>query len=310
MSWGRMVLAGMVACAIAVAGCGGGKNLTPASTTGTGTTGTFLGKGEGENASAGSVPDYNPTGALVADNGFRPDKNGFPFENYTNDGNPQNLAPADVAQMFGDQVCSSGSGESCQLTPPAQQWMDESNKSMAGGHCEGFSVDAIRMYKGSLKPDDFGANDPAGLQLQPPLQSEIDKGFVTQDFPAVKAAVVEGTPNQILDKLLEVLKSKSDYYTIGIYKFENGARTGRHAVTPFAVEDKGDGKMNVLIYDNNYPGKTRMIQFDRNADTWSYDASTNPNNPSEEYKGDAQTKTINLEPESVSEGQQPCPFCN
>src|SRR2546423_1838393 len=84
---------------------------------------------------------------------------------------------------------------------------------VAGCHCEGFSIASIRMYKGTLKADEFGAGDPFGLQLQPPLQTEIAKGFVTQDFAAVKSAVVEGTPNQILDKLTEVLKSKSDYLT-------------------------------------------------------------------------------------------------
>jgi hypothetical protein len=312
----RLVLAiGLVTAAVLVAACGGGGGgkLTPnASTTGTTTTasGNFLGKGDGEDASAGSVPDYQPTGELVADNGFRPTKNGFPFENYGNDGNPQNLTPADVQQLFGDQVCSSGSGESCQLTPPAQQWMDESNKSMAGGHCEGFSVTALRMYKGVLKADSFGANDPFGLQNVANLQSEIAKGFVTQDFQSVRAAQVKGSPNQILDKLIEILKSKGEYYTVGIYRSDGqGGRTGGHAVTPYAVEDKGGGKMNLLIYDNNYPGKTRVIEFDRNVDSWSYTAQTNPSDPAQEYKGDAQTNTIELDPETPSEGQQPCPFC-
>jgi hypothetical protein len=314
MVWGRVGLAGVVAVAIAVAGCGGGSNnkLTPnASTTGTGTTanGAFLGKG-GEEASAGSVADYQPTGQLVADDGFRPDKNGFPFENYGNDKNPTNLGPAQVQQLFGDQVCASGSGDSCQLTPPAQQWMDEANKSMAGGHCEGFSVAALRLFKGSLKSDEFGANDPFAFQLGVPIQAEIAKGFVTQDFPSVRSAQVHGTPTQILDKLIEVLKSKSEYYTVGIYRSDGqGGRTGGHAVTPYAVEDKGGGKMNLLIYDNNYPGKTRVIEFDRNADTWSYTAQTNPSDPAQDYKGDAQTNTIELDPETPGEGQQPCPFC-
>src|SRR5581483_3355453 len=138
MKWARVGLAGLVVCAIAVAACGGGsKSLTPnASTTGTTTTaGSLLSKG-GEEASAGNVPNYQPTGQLIADNGFRPDKNGFPFENYGNDGNPKNLGPPEMQALFGDQVCSSGSGDSCQLTPPAQQWMDEQNAGMNGGHCE------------------------------------------------------------------------------------------------------------------------------------------------------------------------------
>jgi hypothetical protein len=162
-----------------------------------------------------------------------------------------------------------------------------------------------------LKPDDFGSGDPFGLQLGAPIQAQIAMGFVTQEFPSVLSAQVHGTPNQILDKLIEVLKSKSEYYTVGIYRSDGmGGRTGGHAVTPYAVEDKGGGKMNLLIYDNNYPGKTRVIEFDRTADTWSYTAQTNPSDPAQEYKGDAQSNTIELDPETPGEGQQPCPFCN
>ena len=312
MKWARVGLAGLVVCAIAVAACGGGsKSLTPNASTGTTTTASG-GKGD-EQASAGDVPNYTPTGQLIADDGFRPDKNGFTFPNYGNDGNPKNLGPAEMQALFGDQVCASGSGESCQLIPPAQQWMDEQNKGMNGGHCEGFSVAAIRLFKGSLKTDQFGgAGDPFGLQSTAPLQSEIAKAFVTQYFPSVLGAQVKGDPNSVLDKLTEALKSKSEYYTVGIYKTDpnTGQRSGGHAVTPYAVEDKGGGQQAILIYDNNYPGKTRAIMVDRNADTWTYTAQTNPNDPADEYKGDAKTQTLELDPESPGDGQQPCPFCN
>jgi hypothetical protein len=314
MKWARVGLAGLVVCAIAVAACGGGsKSLTPnAGTTGTTTTASSLMAKSGEEASAGDVPNYQPTGQLIADNGFRPDKNGFPFQNYGNEGNPKNLGPAEMQALFGDQVCSSGSGDSCQLTPPAQQWMDEQNAGMNGGHCEGFSVASIRLFKGSLKTDQFGsAADPFGLENNAGIQTEIAKAFVTQYFPSVLQAQVKGDPNSVLDKLTEALKSKSEYYTVGIYKTDpnTGQRSGGHAVTPYAVEDKGGGQQAILIYDNNYPGKTRAIMVDRNADTWSYTAQTNPNDPADEYKGDAKTQTLELDPESPGEGQQACPFC-
>ena len=296
--------------AVAVASCGGSnKNALTPGTTGTSTTATFA--ATGEQASAGPVPNYQPTGTLIADNGFRPDKDGLPFQNYGNDGHPQNLDPAAMAQIFGDQVCGSGSGGSCKLSPPAQQWMDQENQSMAGGHCYGFSVTAEQLYKGTVKPDDFGASSTLALPEGAPIQVEIAKGFIQQSLPNIQNQLVTGTPNQILDKLIEALKSKSEYYTIKIFKVDSsGQFTEGHAVTPFAVEDKGGGNMNVLIYDNNYPGKTRFIAFDRNANTWSYTAQTNPNSQLDEYKGDANTKSIGLSPESPGEGQQPCPFCN
>ena len=96
-----------------------------------------------EEASAGTKPSYTPTGPLVADSGFRPDANGFAFANYGNVGPPTNitnLTPADMRRAFGDAVCANMAGGTCNLTPPAQQWMDGENSGMAGGHCYGFSV--------------------------------------------------------------------------------------------------------------------------------------------------------------------------
>jgi hypothetical protein len=61
------------------------------------------------------------------------------------------------------------------------------------------------------------------------------------------------------------------------------------------VDYKGDGQYQVLIYDNNWPDTTRAISFDTNEDTWSYDAASNPSDPSELYQG-----APNLRPFSCS----------
>src|SRR6266511_2335977 len=76
--------------------------------------------------SAGQASDYKPTGKIIADNGFRPDPNGFSFENYPNfeGGIPQNMTRANMYDLFGDIVCIRGQGSSCELTPTAQKWMD------------------------------------------------------------------------------------------------------------------------------------------------------------------------------------------
>src|SRR5437660_1334619 len=81
-----------------------------------------------------------------------------------------------------------------------------------------------------------------------------------------------------------------EVYSLGFYK-DTTKQIG-HAVTPYAVEDKGGGKFAVLIYDNNHPGIPRAISFDRNADSWSYDAARNPNDPTWHFAGDAQTLTM------------------
>lgn len=264
----------------------------PTTTKGTGS----LGAGS-PSGGAGPGTSYMPTGPLVADLGFRPEVNGFGFENYGTSEN-KNLTAVEVKRLFGDQVCTNPGAGECNLTPPAQQWMEGANNGMNGGHCYGFPVASLRMFNGDLKPDQFGMDKTTALPLagNESLQKEIALSFVYQTFDSVRAAAISGTPIGVLDKLIEVLKAgqaSKESYTIGFFNAQGG---GGHAVTPFAVEDKGDGAMAVLIYDNNYPTSTKAISFDRKANSWSYEASTNPTEASSKYTGDANTKSLFLFP--------------
>ncbi len=255
-----------------------------------------------------------PVGSVVADSGFRPGPNGFTFQNYgetLSDGAvPTDLTPADVQAMFGNVVCADAAIGKCDLIPEAQAWMDEMNQQMAGGHCFGFSVAADLVWEEKLNTSAFGAPTINSLAIDnnANLQSTIAEGWVYQTLDSVQAKKMTGTPNKMLDQLKKLLKpDPSDTYTIAIWKSDG---TGGHAVTPYEVKYDGDGKYDVLIYDNNWPGQTRAILFDTNADTWSYDAASNPSDPSELYQGDAKTKTLVLFPTSPGQGTQPCPFCN
>jgi hypothetical protein len=259
-------------------------------------------------AQDGSEESYTPKGPLVADTGFRARENGFAFENYGK-GPYKNLTPAELRKLFGDEVCASAPGDECELIPPARQWLDENNKAMKAGHCYGFSVASLQLFKSHITPDQFGAGTVPDVRLErnDAVQRGIAYSFVYQSLDSVSAAKITGTPNEIVDKLIEVLKpDAAETYTIG-FSMPNG--DGGHAVTPYAVEDRGDGTFGVLIYDNNYPKITRAIIVDRNANSWSYDASTNPEERSAKYRGDATTKTLGLYPTGPGMGVQPCPFC-
>jgi hypothetical protein len=261
---------------------------------------------------SGSSHKPPPVGTL-ADDAFRPAPNGFTFQNYgdtLSDGSaPTNLTPADVETMFGPNVCADAQSGRCDLIPPAQAWMDQINQEIVSGHCYGFSVAAELLWQGKLNVDTFGAPDTPGLAIDTntTLQRQIAYDWTLQTLASVQSHRVDGTPNQILAALRKVLKpNPPETYTVVIWKPDY---TGGHAVTPYAVQNLGNGNYKVFIYDNNWPDTTRAISFDTKADTWTYDAASNPDQPDEVYHGTAKTHTISLYPTQPGLGTQECPFC-
>jgi hypothetical protein len=257
---------------------------------------------------APASPDSgSQSGDLVYDLGFRPDQNGFSFENYGDDREVTNLTASELRRMFGDQVCARISSDECTLTPPAQQWMEQINDAMSGGHCEGMAVLSLMMYTDQVPEADFGASQASELDItDETLQREIAYWWATQTVDPTYSNVIKGTPGEILE-IVQQMDPASETYTIGIYK-EDGS--GGHAITPFGVEDRGDGLYAILVYDNNYPGETRELLVDTRDDSWMYEAAINPQVESELYTGNAETMTLDLTPTSARLGEQVCPFCD
>jgi hypothetical protein len=246
-------------------------------------------------------------GEVVYDLGFTPEEHGFSFSNYGDDIPAINLTDVELRRMFGDQVCSRLDGEVCTLTPPAEQWMEQINGAMAGGHCEGMAVLSLMMYTEQVPASDFGASVASELDINDEiLQREIAYWWATQTVAPTYTSVIKGTPMEILE-IVQQMDASGETYSIGIYK-EDGS--GGHAITPFGVEDKGDGLYAILVYDNNYPGETRELFVDSRDDTWLYEASINPQVESELYTGNADTQTLDLTPTSARLGVQECPFCD
>src|SRR3954451_10384642 len=192
------VVVGLLGCLIFLAACGGGDKKS--SDRGySGARGYTAERGYGivgskqfrvrpglldpSVSSAGQLvtAQYHPTGKIVSDSGFRPQADGFAFENYGNEQDPTNLTKTSMQDLFGSLPCLQGtSGKDCVLTPAAAQWMENQNSQMSGGHCEGFSIAALRMWAQHLKVADFGASTVPGLDIRDnaPLQSEIAENFV------------------------------------------------------------------------------------------------------------------------------------
>ena len=292
------------------AGCSG-SSKEPAQGADSGTDGSSRGTAEDdEPAGSGSSSGATTGGQYAADLGFRPDVNGFSFENYGGQGET-NLTSDDVLRLFGDQACAAIQNGRCILTPPAEQWLQQINQAMAGGHCEGMAVLSNLFYTGEVDIRVFGADSVPELELagNELLQREIAYWWATQATEPARTEIVQQTPSGVLNTLLVSLAagpSGGDQFALGIYKRDF---TGGHAITPYAVEDVGGGIYWIMVYDNNYPGEARAVEVDTTADTWRYSGSTNPAEAEDEYEGDATTFTLELAPIGPRLSQQVCPFC-
>lgn len=257
-------------------------------------------------------PDWSPRGTIVADSGFRSFPNGFSFFNTgvpdvfnnalfnTPLEGPPNLDADSMRGLLGPRVCVERSATGpCTLTLAARQWMNSTNESMAGGHCFGFASTAAELFNRTLTPGTFqlGAKTTYDLQLRNPISRQIARNMATQyTFDVMKYAL---TPRKVVSELQASLRTGTMPYTLFI--FWGG---GGHALTPYALYDRGNGQYDVGAYDNNYPDALRAIRIDTVRNTYKYLVMTNPNG-----KPDVASDVIGLVPTSVIAGRQKCPFC-
>lgn len=290
-------VAGMVAAGLLLAGCGSGS-------------------GQSDPANVRSddhlVSDPSTTGQYVADSGFRPDPDGFSFPNYGDDPGVAGLGAAQLVELFGQQACLTPSGAACRLGSPATTWLQVMNNAAAAGHCEGMAALSQVFAAGEQSPSEYGAENTFGLPFDgnQRLQRDIARWFSTQATEPTQGSELRGkSPVEILDLLIEALpaeRTPENTYTLGIFQpeFEGG-----HAITPYAVEDRGDGVFWIMVYDNNFPGESRALAVDRKTEAWSYLASTNPEEPEAVYVGDKHSGTLTLTALAPRLVQQECPFC-
>ena len=238
------------------------------------------------------------------DTGFRAALNGFGFRNYGSRFPEGNLTIKEVRELYGDQVCAEIKNEECVPIPAAQLWIDQMNGMMSGGHCVGFTVLGNRFFLGQLAPKDFtaAAQKPVDITQDPDVMHKIAQSWALQVTDAVLNATVEGTPRDIVDRLL-ALQQPVD---LGIF----GRQGGGHSMLAYGVTYQDNGIYHVLVWDNNWPGQELYVEVDYNANTWRYSLAAN--NPSEDpgaWEGDARTKSLVFVPLTAYQKPAACPFC-
>jgi hypothetical protein len=269
-------------------------------------------------------PRQEEEGKIISSINFDPKVDGFGFRNYG--GKPEeegDLDAADLVKMFGAKnVCIEGkSADDCVLYETGQTWIDEQVKSMNFGHCEGMAVDSLRFwlkkgFRGKSRPGDFqsDARKTFDLALDDPLANYVAYYHTIQELKEVfefKEQTLKMKPSQIVDMLADSFREGKEYYTLHIAKRINGQWKDGHAITPFAVEDMGNGDYRIHVYDNNYPGQTRYVEVNDKDETWRYHTAANPNETEDDYNGNANTHTFGLSRMSDRErAVYQCPFCD
>lgn len=307
-----LLLSLLVVFSLLLTSCG--EDETPAAEQPSEEQPTAEGQSSSDQPTAEAQQPAAPAGAV--DTGFRPEVDGFAYPNYGDVGQTPagetfpvvNLTSIEMRRMFGDGVCAAAAKDdgTCALTPPAEQWMEQNNSGMNGGHCEGFAVLSQLIHDGKVDANEFGAAKTFDLQIagNEPLQRELAYWWATQG-PLYGQNQRLAPVDAIAYLQNEYSNDPKNMISIGIYK-EDG--TGGHAITAYGVQDQGNGVYWIMVYDNNYPGDERHMTVDVNANTWEYQASINPSVEPDLYKGGVDNP-IEFTPDQARLTTFPCDFC-
>jgi hypothetical protein len=239
------------------------------------------------------------------DIGFRPSPDGYSFANY-GDVAASDYTIEDMRRDFGDAAVCVTTTPTCQPSQAALAWNQSVNEMLAGGHCDGMASTSLRFFKGLESPASYqlGATRAydllkgnarrliasyAAKQMSSPLGDY--RWYSTQNPPSIilaqlRASMLGGAPNPM---------------TLAIWQKD----VGGHAITPYAIEERGGGVFWVKVYDNNHPGDSgRHVIIDTANETWSYDLGGML------WSGDVSTQSLALTPISLYAAPQICPFCS
>ena len=281
----------------------------------------------------GSAGAWAPQGTIVADSGFRPYPNGFPFQNWGADltqnalffGVPQRVtypippnappiaeAPLNALAMrrsFGDGVCLDPESidartGSCTMTSTAQIFAAAIQAQADGGHCFGLAASAAALFNGQIPPNQLGSSLVLSANSLPtPAQETITRLFVSQFFGALESLDEGSTAASVVETLIGGLRAGVAPYILVL-----SGPVGGHGITPYAVYDRGNGLYDIAVYDNNWPNQPRAVHVNTVTNTFEYQGQTNPAEPSMMWSSQ-DDGYIGLAPVADTLGPLTCPIC-
>ena len=288
--------------------------------------------------SFGSLAQGAPQGTVIADSGFRPYPHGFPIPNWGAPESfiqsqlvygtpsrlsfddyeagqvapPQGLNALSLRRTFGDGVCRDPKSidpktGDCELIFGAELLAQSIETGALGGHCFGFATAAAGLYNGQIPANQVGASG-LGINAANPMGNRavqtITRLFGTQYFNKTVPPALDGfSPTEVVNTLIDGLQGGTTPYIMTVI-----SSAGGHAITPFAVLDRGQGIYDIAVYDNNFPMRARAVTVDTNDDTFTYTSAINPSAPGIEWSTETQGR-IGLVSVADMLQEQTCPVC-
>ena len=230
---------------------------------------------------------------------MRPLSDGFSFPNFPSSVSVETFDVNDLVTMFGNGVCVGEKADPCIPTAEAAAWARMVNQARASGHCEGLVVQAAVRFASAVNPK------TVDLPNEGEITHGIFRAFATQFLPETQAETdnwAKKSLREIANALVDSFKTGSAQYSMGLYTEKGG-----HAVLPYAIEFIDKDHANVQVYDSNWPGKNRYVEFDLAKQQWRFSFSgKDPANDAKAWTGgEGWIDLTSLE----SRASATCPFC-
>lgn len=250
-------------------------------------------------------------GEFIVRENFLPNPDGFGFENYT-DCLETDLTDEDIVAFLGqEQACYMSPQGKCILSARATTWKQQEIDGGNNGHCYGMAVASVRFmkklpFKGKTNPADFENGAVTTLELQKKSVRNLIAYYFTSQYAGILekyTTEIKQTPSQVLETIIARMNTDDPIAVIGVM---DRSGSGGHAITPYAVKEKGNDVFEVYVYDNNYPDDAnRFVTIDRDKETWQYEVKVNPDSTPFIYEGDATTFTLCAIPLSEHDNLKP-----
>ena len=211
-------------------------------------------------ACSGSTVSVDISAPIDAD--LIPIEDGFSFANFPSSATDETFNAQDLYEMFGAEACADGVVEPCTPIAEAAAWARMVNQARMSGHCEGMVVESSKRFINNESPATSELSNDAEVVHR------IFRQFSTQFFQEVvdeRDAWAKKSLADLLNVIADGLKSGSPKFSMGIY-----SESGGHAVLPYAINPIGNGVMRVLVYDSNWPGKDRYVEFNLATKEWTF----------------------------------------